>query len=54
MGMGRCVGTPETVVVTSAVGLEAAVTEAGVFESPATFEATAASSDAADWAWAAA
>lgn len=54
MGMGRCVGIPEAVVLTSAVGFEATVTEAGVFESPATFEATAASSDAADWALAAA
>ena len=50
MGMGRCVGTPEPVVLTSAAVFEATVTEAGVFESPATFEATAPSSDAADWA----
>ena len=48
MGMGRCVGTPETVVLTSAAEFGATVTEADAFESPATFEATAASSDAAD------
>ena len=59
MGMGTCVGIPETEVLTSAVVLEATTAElaaavASVLESPATFEATAASSDAADWALAAA
>lgn len=59
MGMGRCVGIPETVVLTSPAAVEATVTAAvaagsvpvaSVLESPATFEATAPSSDAADWA----
>ena len=63
MGMGRCVGIPATVVLTSAAAFEATVAAAGAAESPsvatalgapATFEATAASSDAADWALAAA
>ena len=54
MGMGRCVGIPETVVPTSVAVFDGTVTEAGAFEPPATFEATAASSEAADWALAAA
>ena len=58
MGMGRWVGIPETVVLTSAALFEATVTAAvapelapvaSVLELPATFEATAASSDTADW-----
>ena len=58
-GTGRCVGTPETVVPTSAIVSEATVLVAlgveptpvaSVLESPATFEATAASCDAADMA----
>lgn len=54
--MGRCVGIPERVELTSAAASEATVTAAvaSVLESPATFEATAPSSDAADWALAAA
>ena len=56
-GMGRCVGIPETAVLASAAVFEAAVTAAvaielavaaSELESPATFEATAPSSDAAD------
>ena len=59
MGTGRWVGTPEAVEPTSAAVLEATVTAAlaeepalvaSVLESPATFEATAASCDAADMA----
>ena len=63
-GMGRCVGIPETVELTSATAFEAAVAAAvaaadpalaaSVFALPATCDATAASSDAADWALAAA
>ena len=59
MGTGTCVGIPELVVLITAAAVEATVTAAlavelapvasGV-ESPATFEATAASSDAADMA----
>ena len=52
--MGTCVGIPETVVLTSAAVAAGSVLVTSGFESPATFEATAASSDAADWALAAA
>ena len=62
-GMGTWVGIPETLVLASAAEFEATVTAAlppespsvpTVLGTPATFEATAASSDAADWALAAA
>ena len=57
MGTGRCVGIPATVVLTSAAAFEATVAAAvaegaapvaAALEAPATFEATAPSSDAAD------
>lgn len=57
MGTGRCVGIPATVVLISAAAFEATVTAAvaegpapvaGGLEAPATLEATAPSSDAAD------
>lgn len=57
MGMGRCVGIPATVVLTSAAAFEATVPAAvaaaaapvaSVLPTPATFEATASSSAAAD------
>ena len=53
IGMGTCVGISETEVLTSAAVPEATpelAAVARVLEPPATFEATAASSDAADWA----
>ena len=57
MGIGRFVGIPETVLLITAAGFEATVTAAlgvelalvaSVLESPATFEDTAASCDAAE------
>ena len=57
MGTGRCVGIPELAVLISAAAVEATVMAASAVElvpvasgveAPATFEATAASSDAAD------
>lgn len=59
MGTGRCVGIPELAVLISAAAVEATVMAASAVElvpvasgveAPATFEATAASSDAADMA----
>ena len=57
MGIGTLVGIPETVLLTTAAVFEATVAAAlgvepalvaSVLESPATFEATAASCDAAE------
>lgn len=51
MGMGRCVGTLTAAVLASTAALEAALTATVELSTPpATFDATAPSSDAADWA----
>ena len=52
MGMGRCVGTLAAAVLASTAALEATLTATVELATtpPATFDATAPSSDAADWA----